>query len=265
LILNCDAYRNWDYISEGGTGGNTDGFGCHPQKGGTGNVFRGCRAWFNSDDGFDLIRAYESVLIENCWSFYNGYSTAFKSLGDGNGFKSGGWGNSSKERLPEIIPMHTIRFCVAVRNKANGFYANHQIGGNYWYNNTAYLNGTNFNMLNRLDDNKTDVPGYNHIMKNNLSFEPRTFETQHIDSVKCDVSFNSFTLPVKVLKSDFVSIDQSLLIAPRQADGSLPENGFLRLKASSDLIDKGIKSGFPYYGASPDLGAFEFRSANTVK
>ncbi|HEY6915838.1 MAG TPA: DUF1565 domain-containing protein, partial [Paludibacter sp.] len=26
LILNCDAYRNWDYTSEGGRGGNADGF-----------------------------------------------------------------------------------------------------------------------------------------------------------------------------------------------------------------------------------------------
>jgi len=33
-----------------------DGFGCHVGKTTeTGNVFRNCRAWRNSDDGFDLI------------------------------------------------------------------------------------------------------------------------------------------------------------------------------------------------------------------
>ena len=62
LFLNCDAYRNHDYVSEDGRGGNTDGFGCHPPAGGTGNVFRGCRAWFNSDDGFDCINAHESEI-----------------------------------------------------------------------------------------------------------------------------------------------------------------------------------------------------------
>ncbi|MEZ4826240.1 MAG: hypothetical protein R3C61_08085 [Bacteroidia bacterium] len=63
---------------EDGLGSNTDGFGCHPNPGSPGNVFRGCRAWFNSDDGFDIIRADESVVFENCWAFYNGFSTAFK-------------------------------------------------------------------------------------------------------------------------------------------------------------------------------------------
>jgi hypothetical protein len=33
LFLNCDAWNNWDYTSEGGRGGNVDGFGCHPDKG----------------------------------------------------------------------------------------------------------------------------------------------------------------------------------------------------------------------------------------
>jgi len=257
LVLNCDAYRNYDYTSEGGRGGNSDGFGCHPQKGGKGNVFRGCRAWFNSDDGFDLIRAYESVLIENCWAFYNGYSTEFKSLADGNGFKAGGWGNNSVGKLPDTIPMHTIRFCLAVRNLANGFYANHQIGGNYWFNNTAYLNGTNYNMLNRLADNVTDVPGYNHVMKNNLSYAARTYETQNIDTTTCDISYNSFSLPLTVSKSDFISQKLQQLVAARKADGSLPDIKFLKLKANSKLIDQGVNVGFPFRGKAPDLGAWE--------
>src|SRR5690606_28994476 len=42
LVLNCDAYNNWDYISDGGRGGNVDGFGGHPTNTtSTGNVFRG--------------------------------------------------------------------------------------------------------------------------------------------------------------------------------------------------------------------------------
>ncbi|RYG63282.1 hypothetical protein EON80_21540 [bacterium] len=69
LVLNCDAYRNYDFTSEKGRGGNVDGFGFHVRKGSTGNIFRGCRAWLNSDDGFDLISTREALLIENCWAF----------------------------------------------------------------------------------------------------------------------------------------------------------------------------------------------------
>lgn len=256
LILNCDAYRNWDNYSENGKGGNTDGFGCHPRLGGKGNVFRACRAWFNSDDGFDCIHAYESVTFDHCWAFFNGFNTSFVSEGDGNGFKAGGWGKTAADDLPKSIPHHLIEFCVAVGNKANGFYSNHQLGGSFWYNNTAYENGTNFNMLNRLLDNKTDVAGYDHVLKNNLSYKPRTYETQHIDSSKCDISFNSFTLPIKITKKDFISTDTSLLEAKRNPDGSLPNTGFLKPTPTASFIDKGINIGFPFSGKAPDLGAF---------
>jgi len=259
LILNCDAYRNWDYTSENGKGGNADGFGCHPQPGSIGNIFRGCRAWFNSDDGYDCIRAAETVTFDHCWAFYNGYSTEFKNLGDGNGFKAGGWGLVRDDRVPDSIPMHVVQFCVAVHNRANGFYSNHQPGGSYWYNNTAYENGTNFNMLNRTADITADVPGYNHVMKNNLSFEPRTYETQWIDSLKCIVSNNSFSIPIKVDKADFVSLDQSQLTAARKKDGNLPDIDFLKPKKNSKLIDKGGNIGFKFLGVAPDLGAFEIK------
>lgn len=121
LFLNCDAYNNHDSVSEDGLGSNTDGFGCHTNPGGSGNVFRGCRAWLNSDDGFDIIRSDESVLFENCWAFYNGYSTSFQSLGDGNGFKAGGYAYDPANEIPNPVPRNTVRFCVAVRNKANPF------------------------------------------------------------------------------------------------------------------------------------------------
>ena len=49
------------------------------------HVFRSCRAWFNSDDGFDCINSAEVLTIENCWAFYNGYTPDFTPLADGNG------------------------------------------------------------------------------------------------------------------------------------------------------------------------------------
>lgn len=241
LFLNCDSYQNYDSVSENKKGGNTDGFGCHPQKGGTGNIFRGCRSWFNSDDGYDVLGAQEAVTFENCWAFYNGFSTSFESLGDGNGFKGGGYGASAVARLPNPIPQHIIRYCLAVRNKASGFYSNHHINGSFWTNNTAYRNSVNFNMLNRLSDNVTDVPGYNHQLKNNLSNKGGA-ECKNADVSKCVLSNNSFDLNITLTDADFITLDESLLISPRKADGSLPDIGFMKIKPSSKffVVLKGI-------------------------
>src|SRR6187399_2982097 len=52
LVLNCDSHDNYDVLEDGGSG---DGFGCHSSGGG--NVLRGCRAYDNSDDGYDFINA----------------------------------------------------------------------------------------------------------------------------------------------------------------------------------------------------------------
>jgi Right handed beta helix region len=256
LFLNCDAYRNRDVTSEDCKGGNVDGFGCHPPEGGTGNVFRGCRAWFNSDDGFDCIGAREPVTFENCWSSYNGYSTTFERLADGNGFKAGGYGSAPADRLPRPIPRHQVRFCLAVGNKAAGFYANHHPGGGDWFNNTGYRNGTDFNMLGRLADNRTDVDGYGHAMRNNVAYKGRA-EISRLDPSRCDADHNSFTLGLAVRDADFVNLDECELVRPRQANGDLPAIGFLHPAPGSVLIDKGVDVGFPFRGAAPDLGAFE--------
>ena len=259
LILNCDAYRNYDYTSERGAGGNSDGFGNHPAKGAVNNVFRGCRAWFNSDDGYDCINASEATVFENCWAFYNGYSTSFKNLADGNGFKAGGYAYRPPSEVPNPIPRNIIRFCLAVNNKASGFYSNHHREGSDWFNNTAYMNASNYNMLNRALDNTKDVPGYKHKMRNNLGFAARGAELTNVDSSTSDIKNNYFNLRVSVTANDVVSLDTSLLTAPRQPDGSLPNINFMKLKSTSKLIDKGEKSGFAYKGAAPDLGCFETR------
>jgi parallel beta-helix repeat protein len=268
LVLNCDAYNNWDSVSESGRGGNVDGFGFHGNKGSTGNVIRGCRAWLNSDDGYDCINNAENVLFDNCWAFYNGYSAGFVSRGDGNGFKIGGYGQAPVvSSLPSPIPAYTVKFCMAYRNKASGFYANHHVEtGSYWYNNTAYRNSTNYNMLSQRitkstitgKDTTLDCPGIRHVLKNNVSFKYSSLrDTLNLGSSTSQ--FNSFTPQsgVVVAGDDFLSITESLLIAPRETDGSLPRNDFLRLKQGSDLIDAGTVLGFPFKGAAPDLGAFE--------
>lgn len=256
LFLNCDAWNNWDYTSEDGKGGNVDGFGCHPTKGSTGNVFRGCRAWFNSDDGYDCITSRESVTFENCWALYNGLSPEKKSLADGNGFKAGGYGSMSAERMPDPAPRHRVVRCVAVGNKANGFYSNHHPMGSDWFNNTAYRNKSNYNMLCRLQDNVTDVDGFGHKLHNNLSYRTRT-DIAKFDAAKCESSHNSFTLGLKLTDKDFVSVDEAELLKPRQANGDLPVVTFMHPVEGGALIDAGVDVGLPFKGAKPDIGAFE--------
>lgn len=256
LFLNCDAYRNRDSVSEGGRGGNVDGFGCHPPKGSTGNVFRGCRAWFNSDDGFDCINAHEAVTFENCWAFWNGYSPDFLPLADGNGFKAGGYASLAADRLPDLVPRHVVKFCVAVRNKNSGFYANHHVGGCEWIHSTAFRNGANFNLLSRLADNATDVPGYGHFLRNNLSFRGRR-DVANLDEAKSDAAYNSFDGTFDVTEADFQSLEEDQLTRPRTEEGALPQMTFLHLVPNSDLVDGGVDLGLPFQGKAPDLGAFE--------
>jgi hypothetical protein len=242
LFLNCDAWNNWDRTSEDGKGGNVDGFGCHPTRGSTGNVFRGCRAWFNSDDGYDCINAYEAVRFEQCWAAYNGLSSDGKRLADGNGFKAGGYGSTPAERLPKVIPRHVVRLCLAVGNKNSGFYANHHPGGCDWENNTAYRNGTNYNLQGRLADNRTEVAGYGHRLTNNLGY-PAPHKVVCMDAAKCELVSNSFSLPdLEVTNKDFVSLDEKELAQPRQGDGHLPDIDLLRPAASSPLLTRGTPS-----------------------
>lgn len=114
------------------------------------------------------------------------------------------------------------------------------------YNNTAFENGgSNYHFF-------YETVAY--VLKNNVSFPaskvsigPSTLHT-----------FNSWNLSVTVSEADFVSLDFSGASGPRNADGSLPTIGFLRLVAGSDLIDKGTDVGIAKTGSAPDLGAFEY-------
>jgi hypothetical protein len=111
-ILNCDSYSNAD-----ATGENADGFAAKLAIG-AGNAFRGCRAWNNSDDGFDLFAANDVVTIDNCWAFLNGVPST--SSGDGNGFKLGG--SSSGTDLGGAA--HRVTNTAAFENRAWGYTRN---------------------------------------------------------------------------------------------------------------------------------------------
>jgi hypothetical protein len=236
LILNSDSHHNYDVLEDGGSG---DGFGCHST--GSGNVISGCRGYENSDDGYDFINAPGACTVEKSWAFRNGYiPDSSTGAGNGAGFKAGGFG-LDPGTFPSSVPRHVVRQCVAFLNRSQGFYANHHPGGIDFFNNTAFSNGSNFNML-------ADVGESSHTLRNNVALAPGGT----ISSLSGGTDDSN-----SVSAADFMSTMVEAALASRSADGSLPTNDFARLTTGSDLIDQGVDVGLPYAGTAPDLGAFE--------
>lgn len=241
-ITNCDAYNNFDSANIAvNNGGNSDGFGCHVSTGCEGNTFRYCRAWQNSDDGFDFINCYSAATVEYCIAYRNGYDKDGNKRADGNGFKAGGYGMGQAITISDV-PQHTVSHCLSVCNKANGFYTNHHLGGVKFDHNSAYKNGGNsYNFVCRkgasLSD-AVDVDGYGHIVTHNISYNS-TKPVGNIDLSKCTLEDNSFTYTGTAWENDaltdadFYSLSLNELTATRNADGSLPVINFMRLKATS--------------------------------
>lgn len=245
-IINCDSYRNADSAT---SYENADGFACKLYAG-KGNYFYGCRSWENCDDGWDCYQTDYLITIENCWTWHNGDPamwglTSFN--GDGNGFKLGGNG----EPCPIVV-----KKCVAFDihfGAMSAFSENDNAMPITLYNCIAWNCARDFNMQNQA-----------HIIKNCVAFENTRQAPKDISSTAVQQN-DSWNIPgVTASADDFVSLDVALALAPRQADGSLPDNGFAKLKQGSDLIDKGVDVGLPFTGIAPDLGAYEFGDVTKI-
>ena len=244
-VVNCDSYENFD---EGPShGGNADGFAAKMHCG-RNIVFTGCRAWGNSDDGWDLFETDYDVVIRNCWTWKSG----FLGQGNGNGFKLGGDGAGGHSK-----GTHSVSNCVSFGNKVNGFTQNSHRDGLVILNCLSFSNGAsgyNYFMEGTLNSGKQNV------FKNNVGIrrKPSSSSNNFIEDNGPVEQNNSWNLSVTPNAADFVSLLESSAQASRQPDGSLP-TGFARLVAASDLIDKGVNVGLPYNGIAPDLGPFEFQ------
>lgn len=235
LVLNCTSFDNFDTDN----GEDADGFACKLTSG-PGNVFRGCVAYHNADDGYDLYTQSSTgpigtVLIEYCIAYNNGFLSdgTTPSAGDGNGFKLGGEG----------IPVnHIFRRNFAWNNRHHGITYNNNPGSMTVENNTSWDNAErNFNF-----DAGT------HIFRNNLSFESGSsdrFIGTDVQSTNCmwinNASSNAKGLVVSA--GDFLSLVPNWT---RNADGSINTGNFLKLTSSSDLVNAGTSSGI-------DIGAIE--------
>ena len=249
LFLNCDSHHNADPYSPAPYDGG-DGIQSGSETS-TNNMIIGCRFWSNSDDGLDLRGTGGVYLIQNCWSFRNGYiPDTWTTGGNGDGFKLGGKWNAYP---PTNDILKTITNSLAWDNRVTAFspeqdYAN-SVQGVAMYNNTAFRNGEGFNCAR--DNPETDIVRNNIAYKNGSNWSYVSI-TVH--------DHNSFDIPIAVSEADFVSVDATGADGPRQSDGSLPDINFLKLAAGSDFIDAGVDVGLPYSGNTPDLGAFEFQT-----
>lgn len=253
LVRNSDSHDNYDPYSKAGDGQNADGFGAHSPAGNDENIFDGNRAWANSDDGFDLISANSPVTITRSWAWLSGYIPGTRDpapSGNGVGFKVGGYGG----RYEAESAKHTVSFSVAFDNRSTGFYANHHPIANDFFNNTAFSNRVDFNLLGVAEDGSAIGTG---VLRNNVAYGGGGIRNLE----GADSSFNSWDLGLSLREGDFLEVSTEGWDAPRNADGSLPELPFLRPAAGSTLIDRGVDIGASYLGTAPDLGAFEFSNA----
>ena len=156
------------------------------------------------------------IIIENSWAMANGYAdsgTRHPSSANGNGFKMG----SSQTGI-----RHVVRNNLAWKNYASGFYANHSSGGNDWYNNTSYMNGTQYNMLASSFDSSGNVTGTIilsgskvHRMRNNIGFPNNNSNMGGVDTM-----FNTWDLNITEASTDFASTSDTGCTGPRAADRS---------------------------------------------
>jgi hypothetical protein len=201
-IKNCTSHDNHDP-----TGEDSDGFACKLTTG-VGNVFDGCMAYNNVDDGWDLYAKGETgpigaVTLKNCVSFNNGITSygIGTANSDGNGFKLGG---------ETIAVAHKVYNCIAFNNLAHGFTDNSNPGTIRIENCTSVNNGTRDWDCNNFDTCRDTATSVNYY-KNCLSYcfgnrtSPITGETSlsnSKDQYKGTASYSVFYYGLAMLKFD---------------------------------------------------------------
>ena len=225
LILNCTSYDNIDPGEN-----NADGFAAKITTG-PGNVFRGCMAHNNLDDGWDLFAKIESgpigaVVVEDSLAFSNGTLTNGYGNGDGNGFKLGGDG---------IAVPHILRNSISFNNNTNGITSNSD-PDIILENNTAYGNkGANISLYGKGNGDRNFVATNNISMKgkgaDNYSEMPSLASENNyfFDGTR---SVNS--LGVELKEDIFVNVDMSIM--PTRT-----EEGFIQMHGLLELNDQAIE------------------------
>ena len=286
IIVNCDAYDNHDPWTNGG---NADGFAIKLYPG-PGNEFHGCRAWHNSDDGWDLYYTVFPIVVDNCWVLNNGFDK-----GNANGFKMGGCKQGGTS-----TGAHVFKNCIAAFHAKKGFDQNHHREGSYLINDLSFGNGINYGY-------NMEEPDYgNWVLRNCVGFAygSKKMERNSAFTIAPDIDYctwttldhtnpmgekassngTSYSKTIGNYASEYEDLSYETAIGDRQENGELPLK-FGRLKAGSKLIDTAtpitdfktvdahktayeyadnapqnwsVTLNIPYVGKAPDYGPYEF-------
>ena len=286
IIVNCDAYDNHDPWTNGG---NADGFAIKLYPG-PGNEFHGCRAWRNSDDGWDLYYTVFPIVVDNCWVLNNGFDK-----GNANGFKMGGCKQGGTS-----TGAHVFKNCIAAFHAKKGFDQNHHREGSYLINDLSFGNGINYGY-------NMEEPDYgNWVLRNCVGFAygSQKMERNSAFTIAPDIDYctwttldntnpmgekassngTSYSKSIGNYASEYEDLSYETAIGARQENGELPLK-FGRLKAGSKLIDTAtpitdfktvdahktayeyadnapqnwsVTLNIPFVGKGPDYGPYEF-------
>ncbi len=278
LILNCTSCNSFDPD----TGENADGFAAKLTCG-NGNVFDGCIAYNNCDDGWDCFTKSETgpigtLVFRNCVSFRNGQTTdgAFTDNSDGNGFKMGG---------SKIAVTHYMYNCVSFENANHGFTDNSNPGPIYLYNCTSFNNALKGGTKKSNFDFARDSENSNNTIENCLSYTSQKIAAdKFLGTIKNSVVYNNSkglyyyyedfppitnwndklgeVLPTDTMdtvsEATFVSVEPPELGADvhtlwRNSDGSINMGDFLKVADGTVYKEKNIGANLSDGLVSPDV------------
>ncbi|MBQ0034321.1 MAG: right-handed parallel beta-helix repeat-containing protein [Bacteroidales bacterium] len=294
LIKNVDSHDNFDYAHYGSNGadfgGNADGF-ADKQHSGAPNHYIGCRAWNNSDDGWDFFDRntsafVNSTIIENCICFRNGPAeynmqgharylidkSFFDSINGSTITNRYGeqqvvtlehypnHGNGNGFKLGGNYSTHnvTIHHCLSVENTVKGFDQNNDAGTMRVMNCTGYSNGNDFGFNQRSCGTL--------YVQNCLSYRSRGANSLQVQTVAAN-DHNSWNLTGSFSDSDFATADILHILDSRDATGNLPASVtslFAPASATARMVDKGTAVGYNYYGIAPDWGWQEWKTGEII-
>ncbi len=265
-ILNCSSYYNADKGFE-----DADGFAAKLTVG-DGNVFDGCIAHHNADDGWDLFAKVQSgsigsVTIKNSVAYANGYTESGGEAGNGNGFKMGGDSMSGK---------HVLENCVSYDNKAKGIDSNSCpdiiVKDCITFNNGSYNVAFYTNTAANTDFSADNVISFRTANLTQAE-QLKLVGTQDSSKVYKDTNYFWDASAAKSLNNSgaeatadwFVSLDTSI-VPTRNADGTINMNGLLELTDVAVIKTAGLSKGTASAATviPPSISAEDIKTGDTT-
>jgi len=263
--INCDSYQNAD-TKDGGDLAN--GFYTRVTDGSS-IYYEGCKAWLNSDDGWDCFVSGTTmgdgfILWNNCWAFENGHWGAI--TGNGAGFKSG---KTTAEATGGVQRVFTN--CLSINNDGIGFDESQDQTDGYSIPHTIFncISAGNGDVaFNFRDDEGASSSEHVDIIRNCISYDESLSWTGFGNNT---VDHNSWQDSISFSSADFVSVDYSELHTARKASGDLPDIGLFQLvDDTGELYQAGVNvsltndgRGNPYLNP-PSIEAFEYGSSTFI-